>query len=314
MRRSLADCNNKTPPALVICGATATGKSEFAVAVARRLNAEIVCADSMQIYRGLDVGTAKPTPEQRRAVPHHLVDFLDPSQSYSAAEFARDAREAIRSIRSRGKTPIICGGTGLYISTLLDGIEFTDSPADPTVRAALRERFEREGGAGLYEQLCRCDPTAAAAIHPNNVKRVMRALEFFLCEGYQISEQNERSRHAANPLDADVYCLEYTDRAELYRRIDARVEQMVKHGLVDEAQDVWRSRAEYGGVLQSIGYKELFAYFEGDSSLDECINELKTATRHYAKRQMSWINSKITAKKLPDGTVDSEEFVKSLKV
>lgn len=276
------------PRVLAVGGPTASGKTALSVALAKAFDGEIINADSMQIYKGLDVGTAKPTVEERQGIPHYLLDFLTPETPYSVADFTATADPLIRDITGRGRLPIVVGGTGLYITSLLNGMTFAPEKIDPAVRARLQERADTEGGAALYAELQKVDPDYAAQVHPNNLPRVIRALELFEATGRRMSEQRKASRPAVPPYRSLCLCLTCRDRAVLYSRIDRRVNAMVENGVLDEAKQVYDHRDTYRTAAQAIGYKEFFPYFEGTADLNDCTEKLKQATRNYAKRQLTW--------------------------
>ena len=299
------------PRVLAVVGCTASGKTSLAIALARALDGEIVSCDSMQIYRGMNIGTATPNESERRGIPHHLMDFLDPTdpRGYSCADYVKDARAAVEDILSRGRIPILCGGTGLYLDAFLRGGSFEVTDTDPVLRAELTALAEREGVDALHALLRELDPEAADAIHKNNVKRVIRAIEICRTTGKTKSELDRASREPESPYEATVIGLRYESRDLLYRRIDRRVDLMLDEGLVEETR---RLRAL--GVFdtcptaaQAIGYKELFPYLDGTASLETCTEVLKTATRRYAKRQLTWFCAKpyvrwiICDEETPDG-------------
>ena len=281
---ALYDC----PRVVAIGGPTATGKTALSVALARQFNGEVINADSMQVYRGLSVGTAKATEEERAGVCHHLLDFLNPEEPYSVAEFVEMAAGLIPKITGRGHLPLVVGGTGLYITSLLHGIAFAPQRSDPELREELQQEAEEQGAQALYERLRQIDPEYAAKVHPNNLPRVIRALEVFRLTGRKMSEEQRQSRPETPPYRSLCLCLTYRDRAELYRRIDLRVDKMLELGILEEAETVWLHKAEYRTAAQAIGYKEFFPYFEGTQSLAACTAALKQATRRYAKRQLTW--------------------------
>ena len=281
---ALYDC----PRVVAIGGPTATGKTALSVALARQFNGEVINADSMQVYRGLSVGTAKATEEERAGVCHHLLDFLNPEEPYSVAEFVEMAAGLIPQITGRGHLPLVVGGTGLYITSLLHGIAFAPQRSDPELREELQQEAEEQGAQALYERLRQIDPEYAAKVHPNNLPRVIRALEVFRLTGRKMSEEQRQSRPETPPYRSLCLCLTYRDRAELYRRIDLRVDKMLELGILGEAETVWLHKAEYRTAAQAIGYKEFFPYFEGNQSLAACTAALKQATRRYAKRQLTW--------------------------
>lgn len=274
-------------PVAAVVGPTATGKTRLAAELALRFGGEVVSADSMQIYRGLAIGTAKPTPEEMRGVPHHMIDFLDPSQPFSVADYVRLASRAVTEIRGRGKLPVVAGGTGLYVSSLLGGLCFSPEGRDDALRAELRRRAEREGPQALWNELRAFDPESAARIHPNNVGRVVRAIEVYRTTGVTMSEQARRSRETPPPYDAAVVGLTYRDRAKLYEAIDRRVGAMMEAGLLGEARAVF-SMEHPGTAAQAIGYKEFFPYFRGECALEESVAAVRRESRRYAKRQLTW--------------------------
>ena len=273
---------------IAVGGPTASGKTALSVGLAKAFGGEIINADSMQIYKNLDVGTAKPSIEERQGVPHYLLDFLPPETPYSVADFTAAADPLIQEITARGKLPLVVGGTGLYITSLLNGMAFTPEKTDPAIRASLQERAEAEGGAALYAELQSIDPDYAAQVHPNNLPRVIRALELYAATGRRMSEERVNARPAEPPYRSLCLCLTCRDRAVLYDRIERRVNLMVENGVLAEAKQVYDHRDTYRTAAQAIGYKEFFPYFEGTGSLDECTARLKQATRNYAKRQLTW--------------------------
>ena len=276
------------PRVVAVGGPTASGKTALSVALARAFDGEIINADSMQIYKNLDVGTAKPSAEERQGIPHYLLDFLPPETPYSVADFTAAADPLIRDITARGRLPLVVGGTGLYITSLLSGMAFAPEKTDPAIRARLQARADTEGGAALYAELQRVDPDYAAQVHPNNLPRVIRALELFEATGRRMSDQRREARPAEAPYHALCLCLTCRDRTVLYSRIDRRVDEMVENGVLDEARQVYDHRDAYRTAAQAIGYKEFFPYFEGTANLTECTERLKQATRNYAKRQLTW--------------------------
>ena len=273
---------------VAIGGPTATGKTALSVALAKEFGGEVVNADSMQIYQGLDVGTAKPTAEERQGVPHHLMDFLPPETPYSVANFTAAAAPLIEQLNSAGKLPIVTGGTGLYITSLMKGTAFAPEKTDPAIRARLQAEADEQGSAALYARLQQIDPAYAEKLHPNNLPRVIRALELFEATGRRMSEQQRAALAAEPPYRSLCICLTCRDRAELYRRIDRRVDSMLQNGVLEEAKLVYDNRETYRTAAQAIGYKEFFPYFAGEKPLNDCTNRLKQATRNYAKRQLTW--------------------------
>lgn len=274
---------------LAVCGPTASGKTALSIALAKALDAEIVSCDSMQIYRGMEIGTAKPTEAEMDGVAHHLLGFCDPAETFSVMDYTELAAKVIREIDARGKRAILVGGTGLYARSLLRSVPFTENSRDAAVRAELQQTFEASGIRPLYERLSALDPESAAQIHPNNTKRVIRALEYCLVAGEPFSAQARASRLVESPYDYKMICLGFRDREKLYERINRRVDKMLEEGLVEEAR---RYYARYGTSgktsVQAIGYKELFPYFEGTCTLEEAVGNIKQETRRYAKRQLTW--------------------------
>ena len=278
---------------LAIVGPTASGKTAVSIEIAKRLDGEIVSCDSMQIYRRMDIGTAKPTKEEMCGIPHHLIDAVEPDAPFSCAEYVSLAGEAIKDIAARQKCPILCGGTGLYLDRFLCG-EMEETHADEDLRASLFAFAEREGVAALHERLRAVDPESAEAIHPNNVKRVVRALEIFEQTGIPKSEFDRRSQAVESPYNAVVIGLHYPRREVLYERINRRVDMMLADGLLEETRRLLDEGvfARNQTAAQAIGYKELLGYFDGNETLAEAAENLKTATRRYAKRQLTWFSAK----------------------
>ena len=273
---------------VAVGGPTASGKTALSVALAKHFDGEIINADSMQVYRDLSVGTAKPSEAERQGIPHHLLDFLPPEQSYSVADFVQGAAACIAQITARGRLPMVVGGTGLYITSLLNGVSFAPEETDPALRQHLQHQAQEQGAQVLYERLCQVDPVYASKVHPNNLPRVIRALELYETTGRRMSEEQQASRPVRPPYRSLCLCLTCRDRGELYHRIDRRVDIMMQSGLLAEAERVWQNRECYRTAAQAIGYKELFPYFSGEQPLPDCVNALKQATRRYAKRQLTW--------------------------
>ena len=285
---------------VALVGATASGKSAAALELARRTGGEIVSCDSMQVYRGMDIATAKPTPEERAEIPHHLIDVSEPETPYSVASYLADAEAAVRSITSRGKLPIFCGGTGLYLDRFLFGGLPAQTVADETLRQDLLREAEEKGVDFLHRQLAEIDPASAAAIHKNNVRRVARAIEIYRLTGIPKSEWDAQTKTDESRYDARVVLLD-RPREDLYRRIDLRVEQMLSDGLLEEtaaldARGVFKTNAT---AAQAIGYKEVLPYLHGECDLQTAVETLKKATRHYAKRQLTWFSAKPYVTALP---------------
>ncbi|MBQ9948309.1 MAG: tRNA (adenosine(37)-N6)-dimethylallyltransferase MiaA [Oscillospiraceae bacterium] len=272
---------------IVVCGPTASGKTALAVELAKLYNGEVISADSMQIYTDMDVASAKATPEEQQGVPHHLLDFLDPSEAFSVADYVKLCDECVRDILSRGKTPVICGGTGLYISSFVDNLQFDDSGSDPVFREKMRKLAEEQGASVLLERLREIDPEMAEALHENNVGRVIRALEVHHITGHTISEAKRMSREKPSPYEFIMLSLDFENREKLHERINLRVDRMLQAGLLDEAKQCF-AQSERPTAAQAIGCKELYPYLRGEKTLDECVEELKLRTRQYAKRQLTW--------------------------
>jgi len=273
---------------IVIVGPTAVGKSEAALIVAERLDGEIVSADSMQIYRNMDIGTAKPTQEEMSKIKHHLVNIADPGQDFTVAEFQRMARGCILNIQERGKLPIVVGGTGLYINSLLYNLNFADSVSDPEYRAYLGCVARERGKQCLYEMLKKVDPDSADRLHVNDIRRIIRALEVYHCTGKPMSKKTSGDRDKELPYHPVIFGLRM-GRQELYRRIEQRVDRMIEEGLVEEVRNLMKNGCTRDMVsMQGLGYKELIAYIEGEYSLGDAIMLLKRNTRRFAKRQFTW--------------------------
>ncbi|MBR5281039.1 MAG: tRNA (adenosine(37)-N6)-dimethylallyltransferase MiaA [Clostridia bacterium] len=276
----------KRNPVIVIAGPTASGKTALSIDLARKLNGEIVSADSMQIYKYMDIGTAKPDSTERAGIPHHMMDIIEPREEYSVAQYTQTARQVMKEIAARGHTPIVVGGTGLYISGLVENIVYEDTEVDPALHAELETFAKAEGAEALHRRLQACDPAAALEIHANNVKRVIRALEMFLTTGLTLKERNLRSKSGPQEFDYTVYAIDM-DRAVLYDRIDRRVGMMAEAGLVEEVRRV-DAMGMSRTARQGIGYKEILEYFTGKMSLEEALDQIRQGSRNYAKRQLTW--------------------------
>lgn len=277
----------KRQPILAVAGPTASGKTALAAALAKKYGGEVISADSMQIYEGLDIASAKPTREEMLGVPHHLISVIPRSRSFSAAEYVEMAAAAAGDIAARGGLPILAGGTGLYIDSLLSGMQFGGSGGDPGLRRTLAQEAEEEGKEALHRKLAQLDPEAAQKIHPNNLVRVIRALEVCLTTGDTFTRFKAENAKAPSPYDARILGLDFEDREVLYERIRRRVDTMVQKGLVEEAEAVWK-QGDTGTAACAIGYKELIPYFEGRASLEDCLDTICRETRRYAKRQLTW--------------------------
>lgn len=279
---------NKKKPMIILTGPTAVGKTDLSIQLAKVINGEIISADSMQVYRHMDIGSAKVTPEEMDGVPHHLIDVLEPEEEFNVVVFQKLAKEALTGIYERGHIPIIVGGTGFYIQALLYDIDFTENDGDTAIRRELEKLAQTQGAGCLHQMLQEIDPESAAAIHQNNVKRVIRAIEFYRQTGKKISLHNEQEREKQSPYQFLYYVLD-TDRKTLYERIDRRVDLMMEHGLVDEVKHLADMGCTRDMVsMQGLGYKEILDYLSGEIPLEEAVYILKRDTRHFAKRQITW--------------------------
>lgn len=276
-------------PVYAVVGPTATGKSAYAVRLAKEKGGEIISGDSMQIYRGMDIGTAKASAEEQGGIPHHLLDIADIAEPFSAGKFMALAKEKIAEIHARGNVPIVCGGTGLYIELLLTGKQLAETTADEGLRAELLAFAAEHGNEALHARLAEVDPASAQAIHPNNVKRVVRALEICLTSGVTKTEADEQSRQYDNPYAPTVIRLTTNDRASLYGRIDRRVRKMFETGLEEEVRALCqKGLRDTPTASQAIGYKEFYPYFDGLITLEQVEEDICRNTRRYAKRQETW--------------------------
>ncbi len=278
---------NQNRKLLIITGPTAVGKTEISIQLAKQLNGEIISADSCQVYKYLDIGSAKITQEEMDGVTHHLIDVLDPSEAFDVARFQKMALTCIEDIYSRGHVPIVVGGTGFYIQALLYGIEFGEEEPS-SIRKELEHYYESNGTDALFEKLLLCDPKSAQIIHKNNTKRVIRALEYYEVNGSPISEHNEVQQQRDAQFNS-LYVVLTNNRDVLYERINTRVDLMVKQGLVEEVKNLLtKGYQPTSNALQAIGYKEIISYLDGIISLDEAVSLIKQHTRNFAKRQLTW--------------------------
>ena len=275
-------------PLIILTGPTAVGKTKASIGLAKALNGEIISADSMQVYKYMDIGSAKIRPEEMQGVKHYLIDELEPDDEFHVVRFQQMAKAAMEEIYAKGKIPIVVGGTGFYIQALLYDIDFTENEEDTTYRTELETLAEEKGAEHLHKMLREVDPESADAIHANNVKRVIRALEFYKLTGKKISEHNEKERAKESPYEFCYFVLN-DDRKLLYDRIDIRIDKMLEEGLLEEVTSL-RNRGYTKDMvsMQGLGYKEILDYLNGDYSLDEAIYILKRDTRHFAKRQLTW--------------------------
>ena len=275
------------PTVIVICGPTASGKTALSIELAKRIDGEIISADSMQIYQGMDIGSAKVTEKERQGIQHYLIDILSPEERYSVADFKRDAKQAIENILAKGKTPIVVGGTGLYINALIYEIDYQDIPMDKDYREQL-QRMEREQGLeALYQKALEIDPEAMQKISSNDAKRIMRILEIYKATGKTKTEQEQESRKNEVPYNYKVFVIDM-ERDVLYSRINQRVDGMIEEGLVEEVEGLLQKYKTFPTAMQAIGYKEVRAFLQNQLSREEMIETIKQETRRYAKRQLTW--------------------------
>lgn len=275
-------------PLIAVVGPTASGKTRLAIDIAKAVGGEIVSADSMQIYKYMDIGSAKPTAEEQSEVEHHLIDFLEPDAEFSVADYTEAAHGVIADIAARGKMPVMCGGTGLYINSVINDITFGETETDYEMRAELQKYADENGNEALVKMLAEFDPVSAKRLHPNNVRRVIRAIEFYKLTGQTISEHQDLTKQADGRYSPTMFCIAW-DREELYGRINKRVDIMLKDGLVDEVQrlaDMGYTKAL--NSMKAIGYKELIDYFNGECTYEEAVELIKQSSRRYAKRQLTW--------------------------
>ena len=275
-------------PLVILTGPTAVGKTAASIGLAKAIGGEIISADSMQVYKEMDIGSAKIRPEEMDGVPHHLVDVLDPSEDFNVVLFQQMAKEAMEGIYQRGHIPIVVGGTGFYIQALLYDIDFTENNADTAYREELEVLAKTQGAEYLHEMLEKVDPESAEQIHFHNIKRVIRALEYYHQTGQKMSRHNEEERQKESPYEF-VYFVLNAPREQLYQRIDRRVDQMMSEGLVEEVKRLKEMGCTKEMVsMQGLGYKEILAYLDGEYALDEAVYTIKRDTRHFAKRQLTW--------------------------
>lgn len=273
---------------IVLAGPTAVGKTALSILLAKRIGGEIISADSMQVYRHMDIGSAKITASEMEGVPHHLIDILEPTEEFNVFLFQSLARQAIKEISSRGNIPIVVGGTGFYIQALLYDIAFEGEEDHSEIRSRLEREADEKGLDALYSQLCLVDPRSAEVIHPHNRKRLIRALEFYRLNGYPISRHNEREREKKSPYDFSYFVIT-DERSRLYQKIEERVDHMIEEGLVPEVQRLKEMGCDRNMVsMQGLGYKEIMDFLDGSSTLEEAVLRIKQDTRHFAKRQLTW--------------------------
>lgn len=275
-------------PIIVLTGPTAVGKTSLSIKLAKAVNGEIISADSMQVYKGMDIGSAKIMPAEMDGVPHHLIDVLEPTEDFNVVTFQKLCKEAMQGIYERGRIPVLTGGTGFYIQAVLKDIDFTNNDEDTSYREELEKLAQEKGAEVLHEMLKEVDPASAEAIHANNIKRVIRALEFYHQTGKRISEHNDQESQKQSPYNFAYFVLN-DDRAKLYERIEKRIDIMLEQGLIEEVKSLAAKGLSRGYVsMQGLGYKEILDYLDGELTLDEAIYVLKRDTRHFAKRQITW--------------------------
>ncbi len=275
-------------PMIVLTGPTAVGKTKLSIALAKAVKGEIISADSMQVYKYMDIGSAKIMPEEMQGVPHHLIDILEPRDEFNVVVFKQKCEECLAGIYERGHIPIVTGGTGFYIQALLRDIDFTENEENTQYRESLEKLAKEQGAEVLHEMLRKVDPASAEAIHANNVKRTIRALEYYELTGEPISAHNEQEKQKESAYNSCYFVLN-DERTKLYERIEQRIEEMLADGLVEEVQRLRDMGCHRGMVsMQGLGYKEILAYLEGEMSLEEAVYILKRDTRHFAKRQLTW--------------------------
>ncbi|MCH1623698.1 tRNA (adenosine(37)-N6)-dimethylallyltransferase MiaA [Fredinandcohnia quinoae] len=296
---------------VVLIGPTAVGKTQLSIKLAKQLNAEIISGDSMQIYRGMDIGTAKITEEEMEGIPHHLINIRNPEDPFSVAEFQTLVRECIQKIHERGKLPMIVGGTGLYIQSVIYDYKFTDTASDPKFRIELEQQIADGGALVLYDKLKKLDPESAKRIHPNNIRRLIRALEIIHTTGTTISENIDK-QEVEELYDLAIVGLTM-DREILYNRINKRVDIMMQQGLLNEVSSLYQSGLKDCQSIQAIGYKELYSYLEGKVTLETAVEQLKQNSRRYAKRQLTWFRNKMNVQWFTMGdNLHSEEKFKEI--
>lgn len=272
---------------IVICGPTASGKTTLSIELAKRIKGEIISCDSMQIYREMDIGTAKPTQEERQGIQHYVLDFISPEQRYSVADYKREAKKAIKEILKKGKRPIIVGGTGLYLDSLLYEIEYPNIEWEEAYRTQLEKRIEQEGLEKLYEEAKKIDPLAIEKISQKDAKRILRILEIYHTTGKTKTEQERESRKNPVEYDYQVYALKW-DREVLYERINQRVDLMIEQGLIEEVNQILKKYKKFPTAMQGLGYKEVVEFLRGETTKEQMVEKIKMETRRYAKRQMTW--------------------------
>ena len=305
--------NEQAPKIAVITGPTATGKTALGIELAKQFDGEVVSADSMQVYRRMDIGTAKPDPAEMQGIPHHMIDVAQPEDSFSVAGYVPLADACVQDILKRGKLPIVVGGTGLYIDSLIAGRDFASPPADEGLRQSLSDEYDRLGGEEMLRRLGECDPRRAEKLHPSDKKRILRALEIYISTGKTITAFDEESQRQPLRYDAAFIILSYENRQELYSRIDSRVNQMVEKGLFDEVRGLLSAGlSEKCTAMQAIGYKETAMALRGELSSEEAIELIKRESRRYAKRQLTWLGRRQDALRILWGETPDFDYARRL--
>ncbi|SEO30960.1 tRNA dimethylallyltransferase [Amphibacillus marinus] len=297
-------------PVIAIVGPTAVGKTSLSIEVAKAFNGEIISGDSMQVYKEMNIATAKVTDEEKAGIPHHLLDIKEPDQAYSVAEFQKHVQKLIIDIKERGNVPIIVGGTGLYIHAALFNYQFSEQKRDPVIQAKIEQEIEQKGIAEVYQRLKRMDPIHAEKIHPNNRRRLVRALEVLETTG-QIQSQRQSAEPLASPYNPILLGLDM-ERSLLYQRINQRIDEMVRLGVVNEAQHFYQLGLKNAQSMKAIGYKEFIPYFEGEYDLETAIELLKRNSRRYAKRQYTWFKNKMQVNWYPITPEERAEVFKKI--
>lgn len=308
----------KKPPLILIVGPTGVGKTAASIYAAKSLNAEIISCDSMQIYKYMDIGTAKVTPEEARGIVHHMTDIISPLEKFSVCDYVKMAKEAAKEIYKKGKPAIMVGGTGLYADSFVKDIDYTETETDEKLRASLKSYAESYGCEALHAKLREIDPESADAIHPNNVKRVIRAIEYYRLSGEKISEHNEKTKNKPSPYNY-IYIGFTRDRNDLYENINKRVDIMIENGLANEVMKLYKMGCRRSHTsMQAIGYKEMLWYINGKATFDEAVEKLKKNSRRYAKRQLTWFNKNkeihwINLTDVKDSKAAAEKCLKIIK-
>ena len=306
----------KKIPLIVVGGPTASGKTALAIELAKALDGEIVSADSMQIYKYMDIGTAKPTADELKECPHHLIGFREPDCDFSVADYTELAHKTIADITARGKVAIMCGGTGLYINSVVNDVDFGEYENDYELRKSLDELAKKDGAGVLLDMLAEFDPVSAKRLHPNNIKRIIRAIEFYKVSGVPISEHQERTKLKESRYNATMFLINH-NREVLYDRINRRVDIMISDGLVDEVRSIMNMGYSRDlNSMQGIGYKEMIAYLEGEISLADAIDMIKQNSRRYAKRQLTWFrrDDRINMLSPDDAVNEALEILKKVEL